>query len=86
MSRTLKLVILYDARRNTYTVYDHNLSAEDALTRVADLKGKLLSALSIDQRARHRTTDPQRCKTCRHEVRRSSGLQPKPRFERRRDT
>jgi hypothetical protein len=83
MPSTLKLVILYDARNNAYTVCDHNLSVEEATTQVRDWGAKLLNALVVDQRAKHRTTDPQLCKACWRDVGRASGLTPKPRFQRR---
>ena len=86
MSSTLKLVILYDARNNVYTVCDHNLTPEVAEKQVADWKAKLLLALAVDQRAKHRTSDPQVCRACRRDVGRASGLTPKPRFHRRHNT
>lgn len=83
MFRTLKLVVLYDARANAYAVLDHNLSLEEAEAKVAELKAKSLNALVVSQRTKHRNPDPQACMVCRREVGRSSGLTPKPRFQRR---
>jgi hypothetical protein len=83
MSSTLKLVILYDARNNVYTVCDHNLTPEEAKRQVAEWQAKLLHALTVDQKAKHLTSDPLVCKTCRRDVRRASGLNPTPRFQRR---
>jgi hypothetical protein len=83
MPSTLKLVILYNAIRNAYTVCDHNLNVEEARRQVASLAEKSLNALVVNQRATHRTADPQACRACRRDVARSSGLTPKPRFERR---
>lgn len=82
MPSSLKLVILYDARRNAYTVCNHNLSAEEAKKEAAECQAKLLNALVVDQKAKHLTADPQACKTCRRDVRRASGLNPAPRFQR----
>ena len=82
MPSSLKLVILYDARRNAYTVCSHNLSAEEAKREAAEWQAKLLNALIVDQKAKHLTADPQACKTCRRDVRRASGLNPAPRFQR----
>lgn len=82
MPSSLKLVILYDARRNAYTVCNHNLSAEEAKKEAAEWQAKLLNALVVDQKAKHLTADPQACKTCRRDVRRASGLNPAPRFQR----
>lgn len=86
MPSTLRLVILYDARSNTYTVCDHNLSAEGAERQVAEWREKLLPALTVDQRKRHATPDPQVCKPCRRDVGLASGLTPRPRFKRRHST
>jgi hypothetical protein len=83
MPSTLKLVILYDARRNTYTVCDHNLTVEEAGKQARDWSAKLLNTLVVDQRSKHRTPDPQLCRACRRDVGRASGLTPKPRFQRR---
>jgi len=83
MSNNLSLVILYDARNNAYTVCDHNLTSEEADNMVAMWKEQLLNAIKVDQRAAHRTTDPQDCRACRRDVARASGLEPKPRFQRR---
>jgi hypothetical protein len=83
MSSTLKVVILYDARNNTYTVCDHNLTPKEAEKQIAEWRTKLLPAIGVDQRQRHVTPNPQVCKTCRRDVGRASGLTPKPRFKRR---
>lgn len=83
MSETLKLVILYDARNNAYTVWDHNLRPEEADRMVRDLRSKLLSALTVNQRVRHRREDAEACRACRQDVARASGLEPRPRFHRR---
>lgn len=86
MASRLRIVILYDARANTYTICDHNLTPEQAQEQVASWAEKSLNALVVNQRATHSTDDPQSCRACRREVVRSSGLTPKPRFERRRTT
>jgi hypothetical protein len=83
MAETLKLVILYDARHNAYTVFDHNLTPEEAEALVRDLRSKLLSALTVNQRVRHKREDAEACRACRREVARASGLTPRPRFQRR---
>jgi hypothetical protein len=83
MLSTLKLVILYDARNNSYSICDHNLTLDGAKRAVAERGGKLLSPFILNQRARHRNDDPQACRACRREIAHSSGLQPKPRFQRR---
>jgi hypothetical protein len=78
----LKLVILYNARANAYTVRDHNLSPEEAEKQVAEWGGKSAIALIVNQRAPHETPNPQECLACRSTVEHASGLKPKPRFER----
>jgi hypothetical protein len=83
MSSTLKLVILYDAKHNTYTVCDHNLTDEKSATQVAEWRKKLLKAFRVDHHTKHTNPDPQLCRTCRRDVGRASGLTPKPQFKRR---
>jgi hypothetical protein len=78
----LKLVILYDARRNSYTVCDHNLTPSVAEKQVAEWRRKSLFALVVNQRAPHEIPDPQECQACRTAVEDTSGLKPKPQFER----
>lgn len=82
MPSTLKLVILYDARRNAYSVSDHNLTLTEAEKQVAAWRRKSLVALVVNQRAPHETPDPEKCLACRHAVEDASGLNPKPQFER----
>jgi hypothetical protein len=83
MSEKFKLVILYDARRNAYTVWDHNLTLRQAEETVQDLRSKLLSAFVVNQRVEHQGDDAEACRLCRKDVRRASGLTPRPRFQRR---
>ena len=82
MSSTLKLVILYDAKSNVYTVCDHNLTPQEAEKEVAGWRAKSLVSLVVNQRNHHATPDPQECLACRQTVEQASGLKPKPRFER----
>jgi len=42
-TRTLKLVTQYDAGRNEYTVFRHNLTPEDADQAVRELSARLFS-------------------------------------------
>ncbi len=83
MSEPLKLVILYDARNNVYTIWDHNLTPDKAEATVRDLHRKLLHAFTVEQRARHAREDAEACRACRRDVARASGLTPRPRFQRR---
>jgi hypothetical protein len=83
MQRTLKLVTIYDAGRNEYSVLRHNLSPRDADLAVRELSAKLFGLFLIDQHARHVDDDPELCEACQKEVERSSRIQPKPTFKRR---
>jgi hypothetical protein len=83
MREIFKLVILYDARRNAYTVWDHNLSPRMAGEMIQDLRSKLLPAFAVNQRAEHQREEAEACRLCRKDVRRASGLTPRPRFQRR---
>ncbi len=83
MPSSLKLVILYDARNNAYTVCDHNLTLEEARKQVGDWSANLLNALVVDQKSKHTASDPQLCRSCRRDVGHASSLTPKPRFQRR---
>ena len=83
MPEAFKLVILYDAKNNTYTVSDHNLTPEEAKCMVQGLRSKLLPALMVNQEMRHKREDVEACRACRQDVTRASGLTPRPRFQRR---
>lgn len=83
MREIFKLVILYDARHNAYTVWDHNLSPRQAQETIRDLRSKLLPAFVMNQRAEHKREDAEACRLCRKDVRRTRGLTPRPRFQRR---
>jgi hypothetical protein len=83
MDKNFKLVILFDAKHNSYTVTDHNLTPEEADWLVQDLRKKLLPALKVNQEMRHKRQDAEACRACRQDVARTSGLTPRPRFQRR---
>lgn len=83
MQRTLKLVTLYDAGRNEYSVLRHSLSPRDADLAVQELSARLFGLFLIDQRGRHVDDDPELCEACQKEVERSSRIQPKPTLKRR---
>lgn len=83
-----QLIILYDAPVNEYSLRAHNQTPEQAAQFVRESTPSLEpghSLLTLAQRANHRTTDVQSCKTCRDTVRRSSGLIPLPKFVRRKE-
>jgi hypothetical protein len=83
MREIFKLVILHDARRNAYSVWDHNLSPRMAEELIQDLRSKLLSARVVNQRVKHRGNEPEACRLCRKDVRRARGLSSPLRFQRR---
>lgn len=77
----LKLVMLFDRRKQTYCVCSHNLDADDALREVAELRRDGLSAFSVAQRSRHTQVDTDECPACRADIELS--IKPLPAFERR---
>jgi hypothetical protein len=83
----LKLVILRNATENWYSISAHNQTPEEAKRLLEEWNKHLqpgCSLVSLDQRKPHQTEDhPQDCRTCRDVVRRSSGLEPQPKFQRR---
>jgi hypothetical protein len=83
MDKAFKLVILFDAKHNSYTVADHNLTPEEAAWLVQDLHTRFLPALTVIQEMRHKRQGAEACRACRQEVARTSGLTPRPRFQRR---
>jgi hypothetical protein len=83
MREFFKLVILHDARHNTYTVWDHNLSPRMAEELIRDLRSKLLSPSVVNQREEHKGNEPEACRLCRKDVRRARGLSSRLRLQRR---
>ncbi len=87
MTKTdLKLVIVYHAAENEYSVSAHNQTGEEARKLLAEWQPHLKPGFSfvvIDQRKPHSAADAANCRACRDTVRGSSGLQPPPRFKRR---
>ena len=86
MSEILKLAILYDRSKNVHSITNHNLTGEEAERLAATNLEPSLVAISVEQKAHHRTSDPQACRACRSDVARASGLQPKPKFKRRKES
>ena len=78
----LKIAICYYADKNQYSVLFHNLTAEKA-AEVETGRSDVMPVIIIEQRKRHSTENAQNCRTCREEVKRSSGLTPTPQFKRR---
>ncbi len=82
----LKLLILYRRADNDYRLINHNQTAEEAGKFIAEWDEHLVAGatlIALDQGKRHGRADAQQCKACRETVRRSSGLEPRPRFKRR---
>jgi hypothetical protein len=85
-SPRLKVLIVYDAGRNEYTVSDHNLEPERAAQLVAEWQPHLRPGcrfIALKQDRKHRTPDARNCRACRDQVRLSSGLEPPPKLRRR---
>jgi hypothetical protein len=82
-TRTLKLITRYDAERNEYTVFRHNLTWEEADQAVRELSARLFSLFVVDQRGIHSAETADDCKACRGDVERTAHVQPKPRPKRR---
>lgn len=80
--KTLKLVILYEAGRNVYSVSEHNQTPEQAEQLVEEYNQHLkpgFSLIAIDQKKPHKG-NAESCRACRHAVKQSSDLQPSPTF------
>lgn len=82
----LMLTVLFNANEGVYSILAHNQVPEEA-TRLQEkwnphLKPGL-SLITLEQQSSHTETNAQACRTCRAIVRRSSGLQPLPKFRRR---
>jgi hypothetical protein len=84
MPSTLKLITHYNAARNEYTLFRHNLSPEEADLALRELSAKLFGLFVVDQHKFHVGDDPELCQSCRGEVEASSHVQPKPKFKTRR--
>jgi hypothetical protein len=82
----LKLVVLYDANHNEYSISAHNQSADEAQRIVDEGQPQLVpgsSLIMLDQSKQHRTTDTDDCQACRDTVARSANISPHPKFKRR---
>jgi len=67
----LKLVILFDPREESCSVFSHNLSAEDASQELDELRQEGLFAFTVDQGSRHAADHPDDCTPCRAELART---------------
>jgi len=78
----LKLVMLFDWRKQIYCICSHNLSPEDASAEVTELRRDGLPAFSVDQRSPHLQDDAEECAVCRADVQQC--VNPPPALEQRR--
>ena len=83
MKHTLKLITLYDATRNEYTLLRHNLTLDEAGEAVRELSARLFGLFVLDQHTKHSAADPDDCRACRRDVEKKAHVQPKPSFKRR---
>jgi len=80
------LTALFNANEGVYSLLAHNQNPEEANRLRETWNPHLtpgLSLITLEQRSVHNTLEVQACRTCRATVRRSSGLQPLPKFRRR---
>lgn len=81
----LKLLIVYDAERNEYSIAAHNRQPGEAAQYVEEWTEHLRPEcrfLTFDQTRPH-SREPNDCRACRELVRHVSGLTPQPKFTRR---
>ena len=79
----MKLITQYDAGRNEYTVFRHNLTPVEANEAVRELSARLFGLFVVDQHAQHSAAEPDDCELCRQDVEHTSHVKPKPSFKRR---
>ena len=82
----LKLFIVHETATNEYRVLTHNFTCEEAESFLREWKPHLVEGarmIAIDQPKRHQTNNPEECKACRQAVARNSGIDPRPKFKRR---
>ena len=82
----LKLIVMYDANHNEYSVLTHNQRAEEAKTFVNLWNPRIVSGCSmitLDQSRLHQEPDAQNCRACRETVVRTANINPQPKFKRR---
>jgi hypothetical protein len=83
VQRKLNLITRYDGGTNQYAVLRHNLTPEKTDEAVRELSARLFGLFVIDQHTRHSAAHPEKCDACRHDVERTSHVQPKPTPKRR---
>ncbi len=63
--RELRMVILFDPQDESFCVFSHNLSAEDASQELDELGNEGLFAIAVDQGSHHAADYPDDCTLCR---------------------
>jgi len=63
--RELRMVILFDPQDESFCVFSHNLSAEDASPELDELGNEGLFAIAVDQGSYHAADYPDDCTLCR---------------------
>lgn len=67
----LKLIVIYDANHNEYSISKHNQTAEEAQQFIEKSSPHLIpgaSLISLDQKRRHRIENEEDCRLCREIV------------------
>ena len=64
----LELVLLFDPRDESYSIWSHNLSAEDARRKLNELGEEGLFAFTVDQPSHHAVDNPDDCAACSAEL------------------
>jgi hypothetical protein len=67
-SPNLKLVMLFNARNQTYCVYSHNLTADETSQELDRLRRERLPAFTVEQRSHHIAKDADECWECRADI------------------
>jgi hypothetical protein len=70
-SPNLKLVMLFNARNQSYCVCSHNLTTEEASQELDTLRRDGLPAFTVEQRSRHKAEETEGCGDCRVDVQRA---------------
>ena len=64
----LKLIMFLDPEDQTFAMWDHNLTAEEALRELDRVRRKGLPAFTVEQRSRHKAEEAEGCGDCRADV------------------
>jgi hypothetical protein len=64
----LKMVLLFNPRRESCCICYHNLSPEDARQELDELRDEGLFAFTVHQSSHHPADDPDDCTACRADL------------------